>query len=141
MTFMAISLDENEMVAARSAAPFASLAAVFPDVRGERAQGLVVGGVIDEGAFAPGLNEACAREALQVVAQRGGGQIEMVLDVAGGRAFGFALDDVTQDGEPRGLAQRAEFFGVAVELRGHDAGSKKVEECGNGLFRKSTNYS
>src|SRR5258708_24004562 len=122
MTFMAIS-------SARSATPFASLAAVFPDVRGERAQGLVVGGVIDEGAFAPGLDEARAREALQMMAQRGGGQIEMVPDLACGRAFGLALDDVTQDGESRGMPQPAELLRVPGQHRGDYLEPNKVEEA------------
>src|SRR5687768_11321289 len=102
-----------------AAARFATLAAVFPKVVGEHAQGRVVGGVVEERSFAPALEQIRVRQPLQMVAQRRGGQIDLCLDVAGGHASVSALHDAAQNREPNRMAERAQLFGVTIELRGH----------------------
>src|SRR4029077_2953781 len=103
--------------ALRAAAP---LAAVFPEIIRERLQ-LVVGRlVVDEGALAAGRDQAGGGEALQVVAERRRGDVQLVLDVARRRAVGAPLHDVAEDRETDGVSQRAELLGVTIEFRRHE---------------------
>src|SRR6185436_9192207 len=77
----------------RSTAGLASaLAAVFPEVVGERAKGVVVGAVEDVLPIAPRAEEPGARQAFEVVAQCGPGDVELLLDHPHGRPVCVALD-------------------------------------------------
>jgi hypothetical protein len=112
------SFEKFRIVEKKSAAPLAALAAVFPDVGRQGTKHLVVGAVVDEGAFTSGAEEACAGQSFEVVAQRRGGQIEMRLDVSRRRALRAALNDVAQYLEACRVAECAQLFSVSVE-RGH----------------------
>src|SRR5690349_17248706 len=103
-----------------SAAPrLAALAAVFPEIVGERAKRHVLRGVVVERAFTAGLEKASVDEAFQVVAQRGCRQIHVTLNVTRRRSLIARLDDEPQDGEAHRVAERAQLLGMAVEFRRH----------------------
>jgi SAM-dependent methyltransferase len=70
-------------------------------------------------SLVPRLHQARIDEALEVVAQGRSGQVDVGLNVAGSDAAVATLNDEAQDGKPNGMAEGAELFGVAVELRGH----------------------
>src|SRR5688500_13970718 len=85
-----------------------ALAAVFPEEVRQRAQSGEHGAVIDVRALAARLEEARPREAVDVMAQRRRRNVDPRLDLAGRRAAGTGLHDVTKNGETHGMAQRAE---------------------------------
>src|SRR5438445_11101528 len=91
-----------------AAAALSALAAILPEVRRERAQGVVVGAVEDERPLFADLEELGGGEALQVVAERRRGEIDVLLNFAGGGAARIALDDAAEDSEAHGTATRAE---------------------------------
>ena len=100
--------------------PAAVLAAVFPQVVGEPAERVVVGRVVVERALAAGPHHARVDEALEVVAERRGRQVDVRLDVAGGGALRARLHDEAQDRQANRVPERAELLGVMLQLPAHD---------------------
>ena len=105
--------------AAAAAVGLAALAAVFPQVVGEGAQGGVVGAIVDEPALGALLEHAGRRQPFEVVTQRGPRDLELGLEVADHGALGVALHHQAHDREPHRTAQGSQLPGVALELRVH----------------------
>src|SRR6186713_943975 len=72
-----------------------------------------------ERALAATFQQLCVHQPLQVVAQGRGGQVDTGLNVTRCRAPVSRLHDETQDREANGVTERAQLFGVTVELRRH----------------------
>src|ERR1019366_3560270 len=97
----------------------AALAAVFPDVVGERAYRGKLGCVVVEGAFASHLQEIGVDQALQVMAQCRRWKVDVLLDLERGRPLGAALDYEAKNRQASRVPESAELLGVSIELRGH----------------------
>ena len=72
-----------------------------------------------ERAFTAGLEQASISEPFQVMAQGGGRQVDVALDVARRSSAVPSLHDETKDRQPNGMAERAQLFGVSVQFGGH----------------------
>src|SRR5688500_2435406 len=94
----------------------AALAAVFPEEVRQRAQGGEHRAVIDVRALATRLEEPRPHQAVDVVAQRRGRDVDLRLDLTGRGAFRPRLHDVTQDAEANGMPQGSELLGMQIQL-------------------------
>lgn len=70
-------------------------------------------------AFTTRLQQASVGQPLQVMAQRGGRQVYVSLDLASRHPVVTRLHDKPQDCQAYGVTERAQLFGVSVQLRGH----------------------
>src|SRR5262245_56971050 len=115
-TFMGTFLPKySKYRTKKSTTVLAALAAVFPEVRGQGAERVVVGAVVVERPFPPRTEDAGVDEPLQVVAQRRRWQVDVLLDFTSRRAIHAGLDHEAQHGEPHGMTERGELVSVAVE--------------------------
>jgi hypothetical protein len=96
-----------------------TLAAVLPEIVGQAAEGLEVGGVVVERAFAPRLEESGIHEALEVVTQCGGGHIHVMLNVPRRRTVRPALHDEAQDREADRMPECGQLLGSLLQFGGH----------------------
>lgn len=85
-----------------------------------------------ERSLEPHFEEPRIDEPSQMVAQRGGRQVDVRLDVACRSATITSLHDEAQDGQAKRMAQRAELGGVTVEFRRHRTNSNKFEVVAQG---------
>jgi len=76
-------------------------------------------------------------ETIQVVAQRGCGDVELALDLSRRGAVDPALDDVAKDGEPDRVPQGAELLCVTVKLGRHTILLRKSKESCKAHFDNS----
>ena len=112
-TFMVFSCS-------RSTAGFRGLAffaAIFPEVVGEATQGPVVRCVDVARAHAAHREEARGDEALQVVAQRGGGDLDVRLNGACARACRARLHDEAEHTEADRVPEGSELRRMAIDFR------------------------
>ena len=109
----------KKVVCKSAAAGLAALTAILPNVIGESTKGRVIGGVVVKGALASGSQHAGIDQALQVVAERRGRQIDMRLDLPGRGAIATGLHHEPQDLKADRMAKRTELLGVAFNFRRH----------------------
>lgn len=69
--------------------------------------------------FMPGRKKPGVDQALQVMAERRGGKIDMGLYVTRCCSFRARLHHAAKNLEPHGMAQRAQTFRMAFEFRRH----------------------
>lgn len=123
----------------RSAAALAAaFAAVFPEVVGETAKRVVLGGVVVERALRAGRQEVGVDEALEVMAERRRRHVDMALDVAGGGSLGAGLHDEPKHPQTYRMAERAQLLCVPLQLRvrAHGSTSNILEATGKVIVRK-----
>src|SRR3569623_1020337 len=97
----------------------AVLAAVLPQIVGQQAQRLVVGGVEVEGPLPARLHHARVDQPLQVVTEGRRRHVQMRLDRACGGPFRPRLHDEPKDRQAHGVTERAELFRVMTEPVAH----------------------
>src|SRR5262245_60249789 len=73
-----------------------------------------LGGVVDERAFLPALDQPGAPQEVEMVRQRRPGDLELRLDVADGRLAALLADEEEEDLEPGAVRERLERFDVLV---------------------------
>src|ERR1700736_4580456 len=93
----------------------AALAAVLPEVFGERAQRLDVGAVKDEASVPPRDDEPRARQAVEVMAERRPRDVELRLDVADHGAVLGSLNDRSQNRQADGATERRQLLRVLLQ--------------------------
>ena len=86
-----------------------ALAVVLPDVVRERAERAVVGGIVVERPLTPTVKEPRIGQALQVVAQRRGGHVDVSLNVAGGDTLIAPLNHEAEDRQAHGMTESAQL--------------------------------
>jgi hypothetical protein len=119
--FMALfhSFEKNRINSAKKSPSAARvlaalLAAVLPQVGREPAEGVIIGGVVVERAFAPRLHHARVDQPLEMMTQRRCWELDVLLDGAGRRTFWPGLDDEAEDRESHGMAQGAQLSGMVL---------------------------
>src|SRR5688572_21101422 len=99
-----------------AAAALAPLAAIFPEVVGERAQVLENRGVVVVGALVARRQEPCIHEPFEVMTERGSRHVDVALNLTRRGAASVPLNHEAQDAEPDRVAQSGELFCVVVEF-------------------------
>src|SRR5262245_50901923 len=94
----------------------AALAAVLPEVVGERPQGRVVGCVMNELALAARSDKARVHQPVEVVVQGCPWNFELRLQVGGRDSLGAALHDGSYDGQAGWVAERRELQRMITDL-------------------------
>jgi hypothetical protein len=89
-----------------------------------------------EVALAAAREQTGVDEALQVMAQRRRGKVDMLLDLASGRPFGAALNNEPKNGKTNGMAEGAELLGVTIELGRHGLLLTKSNQFASDHFEK-----
>ena len=72
-----------------------------------------------EGTLAARLDDSGVNQSLQVVAERRGRQLHVLLDGTGRSPFGPGLDDEAKNREAYRVPQCAELLGMVLQFRGH----------------------
>lgn len=95
------------------------LAAVFPDVVGQRAKLFEIRRVVVKSAFGSAHQNACIYETLQMMTQRRSGRVHVRLNVSCGASFVAALHNESQHGEPNRVTKRCKLVSASFEFLGH----------------------
>jgi uncharacterized protein (DUF924 family) len=117
-------MDQKKRASAASLSP---LAAILPEVIREAAKRVVFRRVVVEGAFGAARQEIGVDEALQMMAQRRGGHVDVRLDVARGRALRPRLNDEAENPQAHRMPEGAQLFGVPFQFHAHATTSNIFE--------------
>ena len=90
------------------------------------AQGVGVGGVAEEGAFAADGDEVLGLELVEMMGEGGGGDVEFVLNFAGEEALWMGGEEKLHDTEAGFRAHGGEHVGEFENLRGGRFGGRHI---------------
>jgi hypothetical protein len=93
----------------------ATVAAVLPEELGECFQRSKICGVQRQAALSTRLDQLARDEPIQVVVERRPGDLELFLELGRRDAIAARLNDGSQDGKPRSMAECTELSGVVFE--------------------------
>ena len=94
----------------------ALLAAILPEVVGQSAKRAIFRGVIVKCALLATNEQTCIQQALQVMTECRGGQVDMGLNLASGPSVFAALHDEAKDRQPHWMTERCKLVRVMFEL-------------------------